>query len=283
MPIKGNVCGYSNGLFLCCTGRYTSGQGYFVYDPLTKECTHIAPFPDTNKEAHMFAVGFISETTNSTRHFLVVIVNSFIRRLSHFRIKVFLSESSKWFIIYMSCLNGFAFAPQWMLSLAHKGNLYFMGATSILVINCISVGCHTIDYPEDANVMNIVSFGYLGCSGGTLKIAYISDDNHLRMWELISQAEDTTQNNFYQTWQLVHMTNLSMHLPTKFCVNYFKRVGGFHPYDGDIVYLHSFIDGIFVANLRTNKFEYIPGYDKFDISPFQLELPLPPPLSSTNN
>ncbi|KHN38053.1 hypothetical protein glysoja_007095, partial [Glycine soja] len=41
MLIRGNVCGCSKGLFLYCIHRYNMGQGYFVYDPLTKECTHI--------------------------------------------------------------------------------------------------------------------------------------------------------------------------------------------------------------------------------------------------
>ena len=40
--------------------------------------------------------------------------------------------------------------------------------------------CSTIDYPEDADAMNIMSFGYLGCSGETLRIADI-DNNDLRV------------------------------------------------------------------------------------------------------
>ncbi|KAL2617724.1 hypothetical protein AAZX31_08G216400 [Glycine max] len=125
--------------------------------------------------------------------------------------------------------------------------------------------CSTIDYPEDADAMNIMSFGYLGCSGETLRIADI-DNNDLRVCELV----------FPGTWHLVHMINLMEHLPTRFCSNYYKRVGEFHPYDEDIVYLHSYVDGIYTANLGTNKVVPISGYDKFDISPFQLELsPIP--------
>ena len=66
----------------------------------------------------------------------------------------------------------------------------------------------------------------------------------LCVWELM----------LFVTWDLVHRTNLTEHLFVEFCGNYYKRVGGFHPYDRDIVYLHSFIEGIFVANLGTNKF-----------------------------
>ena len=65
--------------------------------------------------------------------------------------------------------------------------------------------------------------------------------------------------------------------------NYYKRVAGFHPYDGDIVYLHSYADGVFICNLRTDTFEVVPGYEKIDISPFQLEIAdllLPPESSS---
>nr|KYP56895.1 hypothetical protein KK1_003146 [Cajanus cajan] len=256
MLIKGNVCGYSNGLFLYYNNRSTSGRGYFVYDPLTKVCTHIAPFPDTNKKERIYAIGFLSITSNSTRRFLVVIVNSFIKSLDNFSMEVFFS---------------------------HTGNLYFMGTKGVFVIDHLFVVNYTIDYPEDVDAMNIVRSGYLGCSGGTLKIADINNDNNLRVWELIQIEKDTTPKSFYPTWQLVHKTNLSTHLPAMFCANYFKRVAGFHPYDGDIVYLHSYANGILVANLRTNKFEHIPGHDKLDISPFQLELPLPPLIPSADN
>ena len=85
------------------------------------------------------------------------------------------------------------------------------------------------------------------------------------------------------SWNLVHRTNLVEHLPVEFCGNYYKRLGGFHPYDRDIGYLYSFIEGIFVANLRTNKFMLIPGYEKYDISPFQLELSAPPQISAADN
>jgi len=83
-------------------------------------------------------------------------------------------------------------------------------------------------------------------------------DNDLRVWELMLSGK----------WDLVHKTNLFEHLPAKLCENYFNCIGGFHPYDGDIVYLHSYADGIFAANLWTNKFVPILCYDKFDINPF---------------
>ena len=68
-------------------------------------------------------------------------------------------------------------------------------------------------------------------------------NNDLRVRELMLSG----------SWNLVHRTNLVEHLPVEFCGNYYKRLGGFHPYDRDIGYLYSFIEGIFVANLRTNK------------------------------
>ena len=49
--------------------------------------------------------------------------------------------------------------------------------------------------------MNIMSFGYLGCSGETLRIVDI-DNNDLRVCELV----------FPGTWHLVHMINLMEHL-----------------------------------------------------------------------
>ncbi|XP_020225333.1 uncharacterized protein LOC109807226 [Cajanus cajan] len=196
--------------------------------------------------------------------------------------EVFFSHIGIWRQIVVRCIKGFTFAPHWKLGLAHKGNLYFMGTKSVFVIDHRFVVSYTIDYPEDVAAMNIVRSGYLGCSGGTLKIADINNDN-FRVWELIQIENDTTPKIFYRTWKLVHKTNLSTHLPTKFCANYFKRVGGFHPYDGDIVYLHSYADGVFVANLRTNKFEHIPGHENLDISPFQLELPLLPLIPSADN
>ncbi|TKY64647.1 F-box protein [Spatholobus suberectus] len=271
MLIKGNVCGYSNGLFLCCSNRYTTGRGYFVYDPLTKECTHITPSPEADQEEGLYAVGFLSHTEegNPNRCFWVVIVKSFIRRTYEFEVEVFSKEAGTWREMYVTCANGFAFAPHWMLSCAYGGNLYFMGRTSIFVLDPIFLFSCTVDYPEDADAMNIMSFGYLGCCGGTLRIADIGH-NDLRVWELIHP----------QTWHLVHRTNLAEHLPPEFCANYYKRVAGFHPYDGDTVYLHSYADGVFAANMRTNKFQPIPGYDKSDISPFQLELS---PIPSADN
>lgn len=273
--IKGNVCGYSNGLFLCCSNRYTTGRDYFVYDPLSKERSDIPAYPRADQEEGLYAVGFLSKTYdaeegNSNRCFWVVIVKSFIRRTYEFEVVVFSSEMGIWQSMYVSCADGFAFAPHWMLSFAYGENLYFMGRTSIFVFDPIFLFSCTIDYPEDADAMNIMSFGYLGCSGGTLRIADIGH-NDLRVWELM----------YPQTWGLVHRTNLATHLPKEFCGNYYKRVGGFHPYDGDTVYLHSYADGVFAANLRTNKFVPVPGYDKSDISPFQLELS-PIPSSAEN-
>ncbi|CAJ1951441.1 unnamed protein product [Sphenostylis stenocarpa] len=272
--IRGDVCGYSNGLFLCCSNRYTTGRGYFVYDPLTKQCTHIPSFPDADEGQGLYAVGFLSHTHHpkqgedggrSSRCFWVVIIRTFIRRKYEFEVDAFSSERGKWRQAYASCAEGFAFAPHWMLSFAFGGYLYFMGSINIFVFDPKFLFSSTIDYPQDADAMNIMSFGFLGCSGGTLRIADIGK-NELRVWELTNP----------QRWHLVHKTNFSEHLPTSFCSNYYKRVAGFHPYDGDTVYLYSYVDGIFVANLRTKKFEPISGYDKSDISPFQVELsPIP--------
>ncbi|XP_052724568.1 uncharacterized protein LOC128194038 [Vigna angularis] len=131
----------------------------------------------------------------------------------------------------------------WMLSLAYGGYLFFMGSTNIFVFDPMVLFSCTIDYPEDADAMNIMSFGYLGCSGGNLRIGEISN-NDLRVWDL----------TYPLVWRLVHRTNLTELLPSRFCINYDKHVAGFHPYDGDIVYLYSYVDGVFVANLRTNNF-----------------------------
>ncbi|TKY64648.1 F-box protein [Spatholobus suberectus] len=166
MLIKGNVCGYSNGLFLFCSNRYTSGRGYYVYDPLTKECTQIPPFPEADQEERLYAVGLLSETLNSTRCFCVMVMNSFIRRTYKFKLEVFSSDKGMWRQIFVRCVNGFAFAPHWMLSLAYQGNLYFMGRPSIFVIDRVFLDYYPIDYPEGADAMNIMSSGYLGCSGG---------------------------------------------------------------------------------------------------------------------
>ncbi|KAK7349096.1 hypothetical protein VNO77_06184 [Canavalia gladiata] len=261
MLIKGYVCGSSNGLFLCCNNRYTTGCGYYVYDPFTKETTHIAPSTETHRE-HLYAVGFVSDPGKS---FWVVIIKSFIRRVFEFQVEVFFSETGIWKQVDVSFIDGFAFAPHWMLSLAYEGRLYFMGRTSIFVFDPVSLNSYILEYPHDADAMNIMSFGYLGNSCGNLRIADIGR-NDLRVWELGPQE-----------WILMHRTHLTAHLPPMFCANYYKRVGGFHPYDGDIVYLHSYAEGVFAANLRTNKFHPIPGYHKSDISPFQLLLPPPIP------
>ncbi|KAL9304581.1 hypothetical protein ACSQ67_021844 [Phaseolus vulgaris] len=270
--MKGSLCGSSNGLFLLCSNRYTTGRGYFVYDPLTKQCTHLPSFSDGDRGQQLYAVGFLSHGHYPTegeeeprRSFWVVIVRTFIKKRYRFEVVDFSSQTGKWRRSYSRCVDGFAFAPHWMLSFAFGEYLYFMGSTNIFMFDPNFLFSSTIDYPEDADAMNIMSFGYLGCSGDTLRIADITNNN-LRVWE----------QRYPLTWYLVHQTNLTQHLPTNFCSNYFKRVAGFHPYDANIVYLYSYVDGIFVANLRTNKFVPIPGYDKADISPFQVELsPIP--------
>ncbi|XP_027344836.1 F-box protein At5g07610-like [Abrus precatorius] len=271
MLIKGNVCGCSNGLFLCCNNRYTAGRDFYVYDPLIQKCRQVAPSLERGKET-LYAVGFVSDpyyhlegtkpSLNPNRCFWVVIMRSFIRTEYQFVVEVFSSEIGVWRKVVVTCIDGFAFAPHWLLSFAYEKCLYFMGRTSIFVFDPLNLYNYTIGYPEGADAMDIMSFGYLGRSCGSLRIADIGH-NDLRVWELLGS----------QNWHLLHRTNLSAHLPAVFCTNYYKRVGGFHPYDGDIVYLHSYADGVFAANLQTNKFEAIPGYEKSDISPFQLELP----------
>jgi hypothetical protein len=281
MLIKGSLCGSSNGLFLCCNSRYTYGSGYYVYDPLAKECIPIPPSPSTCNES-LYAVGFICNPKGSVtapcldeRNFRVVIIKSFIRRMFEIELYVFSSETGLWKHIVMNNLDGFAFAPHWLLSFSYGGNLYFMGRTSIFVFGPYTNHRDTLNYPLGADSMNIMSFGFLGISCGGLRIADIGQ-NDLRVWELIEKNH----------WHLLHRIDLSKKMPQNFCANYYKRVAGFHPYDGDIVYLHSYADGVFVCNLRTENFEAVPGYEKTDISPFQLEISdllLPPDSSSPSS
>ncbi|XP_012573097.1 putative F-box/LRR-repeat/kelch-repeat protein At1g11620 [Cicer arietinum] len=279
MLLNGSICGCSNGIFLCCDNRYTYGSGYYVYNPLTKQSIPIPPSNSTSNE-NLFAVGFIcnpyydvhegkknvlknvvAAPYSDERNFRVVIIKSFIIKMFHIEVDVFSSETGSWEHIIMNLPNGFAFAPHWLLSLSYDGSLYFMGRTSIFVFDPYTQQKDTLDYPQEADSMNIMSFGFLGISCGSLRIADIGQ-NDLRVWELIEKNH----------WDLLHRIDISTKLPQKFCANYYKRVAGFHPYDGDIVYLHSYTDGVFVCNLRTNKFEAILGYEKTDISPFQLEI-----------
>ncbi|XP_058734356.1 F-box protein At5g07610-like [Vicia villosa] len=269
MLVKGSVCGCSHGIFLCCNSRYTYGGDYYIYDPLMKECVPIPPSPATCNES-LFAVGFICTplTNDKTitsypdeRDFRVVIIKSFIRRMFEVELYIFSSDTGQWKHIVMNIPDGFAFAPHWLLSFSYNGSLYFMGRTNILVLNPYTNHSYTLDYPLKADSMNIMSFGFLGTSCGGLRIGEIGQ-NELKIWELIEK------NN----WDLLHRIDIKKKLPEKFCGNYYKRVAGFHPYDGDIVYLHSYADGFFVCNLRSEKFEGVSGYEKIDISPFQLEI-----------
>ncbi|KAK7244328.1 hypothetical protein RIF29_39148 [Crotalaria pallida] len=279
MLLKGTVCGSSNGLLLGCNTRYTCGYGYYVYDPLSKECIQI-PNPPVTYPNCIYAIGFVCDSFNykdkrkgtiiSNRNYRVVIVPSFIERLAEFRLEVYSSETKKWVEYNVSLPNGFSFARHWFLSFDYQGWLYFMGKESIFVFDPFGHNCYTLAYPKDADAMNVMSFGFLGSSCGSLRISEI-DSKGVKVWEL---QED-------KKWQLIHQTNLSPYLPNNFCTDYHKRIGGFHPYDGDIIYLCSYLYGAFVANLRINKFEAIPGYDKCNISPFQLEFPLLKPLTSS--
>lgn len=260
MLIKGNLCGCSNSFLLCSTERYTTGRCYYIYDPLTKECTHIPPSPAT-RDGYLYAVGFVS---NPDGRFRVVLIESFTRTKNEFKAECFFSEIGEWRLAFVFCHHGFAFAPHGLLGIPFEGRLYFMGSTSIFVCDPFAknFAMPVINYPQHTNPMNIISFGYLGHSCGSLRIADMGPDD-VRVWEL----KDGDQ------WHLLHRTILSTNLPAKFCANHFKRVGGFHSYEGDIVYLCSYVDGIFVANLRTNKVEAVPGYEISDMSLFQLELP----------
>ncbi|KAK7251493.1 hypothetical protein RIF29_34752 [Crotalaria pallida] len=279
MLLKGTVCGSSNGLLLGCNTRYTCGYGYYVYDPISKECVQL-PNPPITYQKCIYAVGFVCDSFNykdkkketliSNRNYRVVIIPSFIEEFTIFRVEVFSSETKEWERLNVSLPNGFSFARHWFLSFEYKGWLYFMGTQNIFVFDPYGYDSYTLAYPEDANAMNIMSFGFLGSSCGSLRISEI-DSKDVKVWELQDDGK----------WQQIHQTDLSPYLPNNFCSDYHKRIGGLHPYDGDIVYLCSYIYGAFVANLRTNKFEAIPGYDKCDISPFQLEMPLPVPLMSS--
>ena len=184
MLIRGNVCGCSKGLFLYCIHRYNMGQGYFVYDPLTKECTHIPSFLEADQEKRLCVVGFLSQSLNSTRCFWVVIMNSFILRLNSFKIEVFLLKGKDLETNNCVSCKRICFCSHWMLSFAFRGNLYFMGSIGIFVFNPISLFCKFINYLEGVDAMNTMSFGYLGCFGGTWRIADIGN-NDLRVWELI--------------------------------------------------------------------------------------------------
>ncbi|XP_050900488.1 F-box protein At5g07610-like [Lathyrus oleraceus] len=273
MLVKGSVCGCSHGIFLCCDSRYTYGSGYYVYDPLMKKRIPIPPSPAACNE-NLYAVGFISRPLTNDRskdrtvtsfsdepNFRIVIIKSFIRRMFEAELYIFSSGTGQWKQVVMNIPEGFAFAPHWLLSFSHNRSLYFMGRRNIFVMNPYKDHSYTLDYPLGADSMNIMSFGYLGTSCGGLRLGEIGQ-NELRVWELIEK------NN----WDMLHRIDIKKKLPEKFCGNYYKRVAGFHPYDGDIVYLHSYADGVFVCNLRTEKFEAVSGYEKVDISPFQIEI-----------
>ncbi|KAK7283079.1 hypothetical protein RIF29_12343 [Crotalaria pallida] len=252
-----NLCGSSNGFLLCSTDRYTSGLGYYIYDPLTKECIiHVPPSPRERK-GNIYAVGFVCNPDDGK--FRVILIQS----CSGFKLECFFSERWEWEVINTTFDHGprRSLPPHCLLGKAFQGKLYFMACARILVFDPFENTYGTISYPEDAKPMNIISFGYLGQSCGSLRIADIGLDD-VRVWELKDG----------DGWHLLHKIILSTDLPARFRANHFKRVGGFHPYDGDIVYLCSYVEGIFVANIRTNRFEAVPGYEICDVSPFQLEL-----------
>ncbi|KAK7255099.1 hypothetical protein RIF29_28502 [Crotalaria pallida] len=280
MLLKVSVCGSSNGLILGCNTRYTCGYSYYVYDPLSMECIQI-PNPPVTYSVCIYAVGFVCDafcyigqsegTLISNRNYRVVIIPSFIAKLAQFKVEVFSSETKQWMQLNVSLPNGFYFAPHWLLSYDFNGSLYFMGTESIFVFDPYSHRSKTLEYPRDVDAMNIMSFGFLGSSHGSLRIGEISLKD-VKVWELLHEDEK---------WQLIHHTNLLPYLPKEFCADYHKRMGGFHPHDGDIVYLCSYNHGAYVANLSINKFKVIPGYDTCNFSPFQLELPLlMPPIPS---
>lgn len=258
MIIKGpgSICSYSNGLFLCSKNRDTCATGYYVYDPLVKECIHI---PDLwERRRNRYAVGFVCKpkqiVTNrcsDQRNFQVVIIEVVItksmERMFEIKVDVFSSKKGHWERIFMYIPGGFTFCPHRLLSCSYCGRLYFMGKTNIFVFDPDTTTRYTLDYPLQVDSTNITSFGFLGISGSNLRIADI-DQNDLRVWELVGKTHWDFFSKKKNRWDLVHRIDLSTKLPQKFCANYHKRVGGFHPYDGDIVYLHSYADGVFVCN-----------------------------------
>jgi len=144
MIIKGtdSICGYSNGLFLCSKNRDTCATGYYVYDPLVKECIHISDLRARRK--NRYAIGFVCKpkqmVTNrflGQRNFQVVIIETSVERMFKIKVDVFSSKKGHWERFFMLILEDFTFCPHWLLSCSYCGRLYFMGKTNIFVFGTI--------------------------------------------------------------------------------------------------------------------------------------------------
>ncbi|XP_061351854.1 uncharacterized protein LOC133296814 [Gastrolobium bilobum] len=262
--VKRNICGSSGNLLLCCDKGYNLGSGYYLCDPHTKQCTHIPSPPSFSGSNRTYAVGFVHRG-GETRSFRVVLIGFFRMGLFDVPFLVFSSETWQWEVFYYGFPLGIGFGTH---SLSFEGSLYFMCSSYIFVYDPYTRDRRTIQYP-DPHRERIMRVRFLGISSERLRIADIGPDD-VSVWRRVPEIDG---------WNLEYTKSLTenLHLPAEFCNNSHKRVVGFHPYDENILYLHSYDDGTFAVDLLTDQFDIIPGNEKTHVSPFQLVLPLSPP------
>ncbi|XP_027368725.1 uncharacterized protein LOC113874709 [Abrus precatorius] len=315
-PPSTRILGCSNGLLLC--KKSEQDRIYYVCNPITKDYVHLPPLPPFTGQNRRDRVleGFLCEpyyrvegdrvkvnVNRASPRFRVVRIpcfdgtaNDFLYGVTkyEFEVVVFSSETGQWSTKIVSCPSGFTQTNVWVPAVAHKGRLYFMGKTSLLVYDPFSNDgkSDTVDYPVMSYQRNVPLRCHVGVCCGNIRICGVSIVESVVPNVSFSACVCVWDLKEESGWRLVHKT----YIPRQEMGNCVRpelgpvqavellgrgvQVRAFHPYHGDVVFFQ-YVHRIFVGNLKTNQFDTV-GYGIHGFQSLQtisLDLPCwPTPL-----
>ncbi|KAJ7979267.1 F-box protein [Quillaja saponaria] len=255
---KNRILGCSQGLLLCEKSMGLDSI-YYICNPLTKDWIQLPLSPGEG----LALVGFVCdpfsfipneaemEFNSQPRRFRVVRIPKFYDTYFEFKVEVFSSEIGQWSKLVAKCPKGFACTTEFSMGVCHNGNLYFGGQESILVYDPYNYKSYakTIDFPPNSSNFSTC----LGLSCGSLRISQFLGDLYdsihaptLSVWELDEYTNETG------TRSLVHKIELAADVWRNVRDHgggYRFTIVGFHPDDGDILFLH-------LTNITNHSYSY---------------------------